>query len=575
MLVLITSLGCKRMRLLGGGHSPDSGHSVTFFAPPEVHCEILRMSGKFEAQQISSKDVLLWSMTNTCNQLERAQGLRFLQGLRFMKSKWHCDQMMNPLENSLVDIESPPIDPEDAIRCFKELQQDDRTSLEELYGVAHRQTSDLTTLPNWNSDNDILKKPREDDAQLRREGHVYEDLDGEQERQVLQEVDEEVQVQAPVEYKLRTSYTSSGLLEFIKKGAVSEGPGILSASKALSHTSVVHLMPSTGQGFERLYVTRDYLFTVELDGKAPLDDFLPAVHSILINGRSMQDALIISQFEFHKNQDLIWRSSLVKLCMYEAKKTTSMVSFSKLDFYSPTQQPNLIQAQPSTCRNVDLFAGTLFFDDFRSYAAMSHHLGIITVEHWESLDRTKRSYISPGDFVPLGLRPFLNWPCDCPFTEDPLLYVARIVALRNKKQDVSSTHMGMLIEGRRIKQEMIEGKADTHRASSILPKRRYALETFRADQNAEDALPRKQIHLSAPADMITSANASERVDTGNGDWLFVSETGTCPQDQSHRGNLNTTQTDDAAQERNSRDREELANAGVRENADAEMKDAGN
>ncbi|KAL9070862.1 MAG: hypothetical protein Q9157_005685 [Trypethelium eluteriae] len=566
--------GCKRMRRLG------SGHSVVFFAPPEVHREVFRTSKKLPTQQLDSRDVLLWSMTNTCAYLERAQHLCLMQGLRHVEKQAICDEFQNTSHNGISGALNLPIDAETAAKLSKQLEEDEIIDLEQLYGVHQDRTSALIASIDGNSADSITERLRADYGRLHTNDLVEDALEEEQERQVLQEVEEEVRVEDPVYYEPQQSYISSGLTEFIHTGTISELPGTVPVSEALTRTSAAGYQSAIKHGFEGLYVTYDYLHNVRLPERMPLDDFMPVVNWMLINDKTPQDVLIISPHEANEELEEIRKSPYVRLCIYAPKTTTSMTSFSELNFYSPTKQRFPVKAKPSTSLKVDTFAGALWFDDYRSCTAACHYLGLILAEDCESLDETKRTLVSPGCFVEPKVRSLLGWPCECPFTEDPLPFVGRMIAMRHKKQDVSSTHMGMLVGGKRLSRELIEGnkKAIQKNHASLLPGRRYASEAYRNGEDIENGPPSKRVCFSAPANVGSDLrNLASSLDTGtvddlDGNSLFLSA---AQGERLNQGNTDLHEASEAVQACKSEGDLEMKDWKEVETADVIMRDVEN
>lgn len=134
-----------RMRKLG------SGHSLAFFAPPEVHQGILALAGKALREQVTSMDVIRWSISQTCQQAEKFLQLLFSQGYSFVKRRAICDRFMT--EHDTVSLLS---DVSRFNEIWEELREDDARSLQDMYGLNRCYTQELLLALNGLPDDPLV-----------------------------------------------------------------------------------------------------------------------------------------------------------------------------------------------------------------------------------------------------------------------------------------------------------------------------------------------------------------------------------------------------------------------------------
>ncbi|KDQ19885.1 hypothetical protein BOTBODRAFT_183913, partial [Botryobasidium botryosum FD-172 SS1] len=106
--------GCMRMRMLG------DGHSIMFFAPPEVSRGITALQSPSQSS-IHTEDILRWAMANTCQQIVHHGSRWAMQGIDFERR-----------ERAWVKYKEEEVEGRAHLECA--WHQPDGRSLEEMYG---------------------------------------------------------------------------------------------------------------------------------------------------------------------------------------------------------------------------------------------------------------------------------------------------------------------------------------------------------------------------------------------------------------------------------------------------------
>lgn len=239
--------------------------SIMFAAPPEVHQSILDTCEIGSNTAINSSHVIHWLLEQTCRGHETLQGLYIAQGedyCRRTNSRWKYGDFHTNSRTRKTFIPT--------------IIRNETLSLEELYGNAGASARDVTSemsFPILRNFGQQLIKKRQD---LKSECHsapasVLEHV--EQEREVEFEVEEVRQVQKPVHFKaLKFPGLHHTILHFATTGLLLE-KGYIHAFEVISRTTIGQ-KHKIGRTSSRLYVSDEFLRTVEQGQNRPNDNFL-------------------------------------------------------------------------------------------------------------------------------------------------------------------------------------------------------------------------------------------------------------------------------------------------------------
>ncbi|KAG9310853.1 hypothetical protein JVU11DRAFT_8708 [Chiua virens] len=184
--------GCMRMRKLG------HGHSIKFFAPLEVDWCIRSVARKDARSTIDTIDILLWTIHETCNEIQQRVPHWAQQGTdhTFRYAVWtrFCRDEVTSKKLSETWL------------------QPEAKRLEELYGP-----QDLN--PTWLVDSDIRERCIELGVSTLRDVS----MDEEQEREVVHEVERERQVGRPPKVPPAVHSLHPDVVTFVKTGVLPSG----------------------------------------------------------------------------------------------------------------------------------------------------------------------------------------------------------------------------------------------------------------------------------------------------------------------------------------------------------------
>ncbi|EIW76860.1 hypothetical protein CONPUDRAFT_110521 [Coniophora puteana RWD-64-598 SS2] len=441
--------GCMRMRRLG------SGHTIAFFAPPEVDTRIRRVASKKSLNRISVEDVLLWTISETCTEL-KARALQWAyQGTDHSIRYNAWSDFINAESSDGSELK-------DLRRAW--MQQEAHT-LEELYGIHSRGLMDPLR--------DIMKFPRILQGCLKfglspTSAEQEVTLDEEQEREVSHEIEREEEVQRLSSKSPWQHYLSADLKNFVQTGFFPE--------RSLDFTQAISLLADTPaelpSGWKKqLWATRDFAKTIF--SRSPELDFFRPVQWVLSTaafGPTGKGAVfvLISSYEANELLPDIRRYMKVQLHVFTPRLTWEMSPCDDLQFFTirPLEHPTLVPARIRT--ELILFSGQLYLSSNDDYVELCKFLGVFGND-LKGLPKPRVShdgFIQPWDRQ-LGIR------AESPFLTSPIPALAALTKTRLKGMSFSHTHIGKILNGRSLlpKDFGLDGKQISKclRPSSLQP----------------------------------------------------------------------------------------------------------
>ncbi|KAM0145804.1 hypothetical protein ACHAQE_011068 [Botrytis cinerea] len=410
-----------RLRQLG------TTQSITFFAPPEVHQSILDVCAKQygKATQflwVDSSHVVWWLLEQTCRTNQHLQNLYLAQGTDFCRrtdAQWKYTEIFT--DNTQRDA------------YLSAIQNPEHQSLEKLYeGVTDTEASYVTDMASTKLAGFMkeLNKQRITTGNTRNYIHssVLEEV--EQEREVEFQIEQVRQVQKPTHYEALTfSGLHPNIFLFVKTGNLILGCGYEHIFDALARTDI-------GQKYDvrrtksKLYVSMEFIRTIELGNHRTNDNFLRPIEWILWNP-SNETALIVIPEEVELLIPVIRtaKEPMVYLIAYAAPITKSMQHFNGLSYYILPSLPNGYKIPEWLSIEIGIFAGRLYIN-FTEYAPLSDYL---------QLAHETTSHSLP------------NFPGDASiFTKNPIEFLLEWLTLRRKGQEIMHTPMGYICQARSL-----------------------------------------------------------------------------------------------------------------------------
>lgn len=386
-----------------------------------------------EPRNITSLDVLRWTINQTCRNALALRPLWTVQGLDHVRRKHFYDRFSAGAQSVVHACSS-----NDRITALWEgLREPEARSLAEMYDVLQGETDPLKGL---NVDSEMANVLRGYWAKLSGLSRSDFSVSEEHEREVAHEVERERQVQNPPRRKALDHNLHKDVVSFVESGilpGVISGNSIMAAFDGLRRTSAFqHLSITPGE----LYVTGDFARTVELEARSQSDDFLRPVQWVLSTTKSKL-LLIISPYEANALLPRMATSKTTRLHIYSPRLAKDMVNFSTMQLSTPGAMSLTSTASTTVMQAIRLFAGDLYFDDkVKDTADMRDFLGLVA--HSVEDDGIPVGF---DGFVDLEARTKLKWKATCPFHKTPVPFAKRLLTARMSGENTSRTDMGKIL----------------------------------------------------------------------------------------------------------------------------------
>ena len=394
------------MRLRQLGH----GQSLFFVAPPEVHRDILKITGKPESDGLDGYDVINWALTQSCLNIERCEPLRIMQGLSYHLRQLAAQRYFaaEPEEGEVVEST--------AVEIFVEKE---KQSLYDLYAPSLMKTTDELSLLNISAQDSnpevqtLLHRWKQIDPNAVDSAKVLE----EHEREVAHEVEQEIEIQRPPPAKPLREMVDVRLKTYVQSGASQTWKLFGTARRAIVRKS------SAGRLADHIVwpdirVSDGFCSIVEKPASGFYDDYFRPVNWILTSkyASPITELLIISQYEANNLMSAIKHpSSAVLLHVYEPRVTRAMSSVdSKAVVPLSLATQNWLRLSPSLRQQLHLFAGQLYINTYEEY---------------------------------------LEWRGGPPTIMVSLTFLKAWIGVRRRGQNFSQTHIGRIVSGWNLQPE--------------------------------------------------------------------------------------------------------------------------
>ena len=414
-----------RLRQLG------QGQTLMFFAPPEVHHDIAKISSTKQTARLDGLNVIAWCLEESYQHIQDSQPLRVLQGLNFHRRR----DAMTKLIQSLPSIkDSMGLEVRENHR--RSLVEHESQSLRDLYAPAQWRgvgDADVVSISRKSSDKniqDLIGIWDQIGIQALQSATMHE----EHEREVSCEVEQETQIERPPMATPLNPMMDSGLPKLIRKGTSSAFTKFLSAyTGILRHSSSAYLVKCQSEPWSRLRVSKDFINTIKQYSRSSSNDYFRPVNWILVSKDTRNDnALLISQYEVNQIfDDIRAPTSQVTLISYEPRVTRSMPSLdstTQASFPLPGAQEAWMRLSNTLREELHLFAGQLYFADFAAYG-----------------DFTKRLEEEEGAV--------------------PLAFIRHWMGIRRKGGNYLQTHIGQVVSGRLLEEATFEMEDEAARTA--------------------------------------------------------------------------------------------------------------
>ncbi|KAI6137675.1 hypothetical protein BKA82DRAFT_4493645 [Pisolithus tinctorius] len=398
--------GCMRMRKLG------HGHSIMFFGPLEVDRSIRKAARKNRRDRIHPADILLWAMDETCTEIQNSAPHWAQQG------RDHASRY-----SAWSEFCSNEITCEELAAAWR---QPDAKTLEELYAPSSPEPQPTLSFPA------IEQRCQE----LGVSSSTHSNMNEEQEREIVHEIEREMQVERPPPANPAVHQVSADIRHFVRTGMVNP------RSKDFIHMFDSFRDPTAPPQentvwSRHIFATSDYSTVVQGPSQVGVGEYLRPVNWILSSQSSGNPPLVIlSPFEVDGLLPDI-RSS----------ESARMRPCDDLRLYT-----------------INLFAGQLYLRDYNTYLRLCYFLCVYAddLHGEEDLEVESDGFIAPAH------RPLKARSIDT-FQKSPLAFLKYVTNLRRRGMNFTATHMGKILNGRSLKREDFE---DQRKIEIVTPRER-------------------------------------------------------------------------------------------------------
>jgi hypothetical protein len=369
---------------------------------------------------ITSSDVLLWAMSETCDRIAHYIGYWAQQGVNYIRRQD---------VSHIVDSEYGKPSKSDGATLRDAWIEPEARSLEDMY-AAKAESSGLH--PSFS-----IPELRNRLDQLGAYSITNSLMDEEQEREVSHEMEQQRQVQRPPHAQPAPHSLHPDVRQLICRGVLP----LFSAAFVPPLSSMNHLGSQSNAWSPRILATADFSKTIagrSIDSR----EFLRPVNWIISlrprESEEPQTLIVLSPFEVNELMPEIRCSNFVNLHVFTPRTTESMATLEDLRFQCiPSLQPSWKPPLSTDIIQLSLWAGQLYLQDYESYETLCHTLGLVCG------NVTKEDGVWDGDGFMLipGYRGGKTVDV-CRFERSPIPFLKTLVSLRRKGMDYRATHIG-------------------------------------------------------------------------------------------------------------------------------------
>ena len=405
-----------RMRKLG------HGHSVMFFAPPEVDGNIRWGAAKTDPNtRVTTVDILCWAIHETWTDIQQRAPHWAQQGMHH-KARYDAWSLFCNNEITPEELSDAWLQPE-----FK--------SLADLYAPCETKStlSMLLTLDPG------IRQTCKDLGVL---SHPSAQLDEEQEREVNREREREGEVELPPKAEPATHHLHQDVVAFVKTGVI---PPLHSGSAFLPVFTTLEKSSAATREADvwspSILATADFCTTIKPEStRGTMDRYLRPVQWILSSKRDRDQVLVLlSPFEANILMPAIRASEHVHLHVYAPRTSQRMKPSDDLKLYSIPPLPSDWTPPWALIDQLNVFTGQLYLRDYQSYLRLCRFLGVPTSITDSPNDTPTRwnLFNVPGSFEDIEIT----------FLGSPLPSVMALLAIRSRGRPFAQTHMGKILQG--------------------------------------------------------------------------------------------------------------------------------
>ena len=408
------------------------GHSVMFFAPPEVDMSIRVGAGKNDpTTKVTTVDILCWAIHETWTNIQQRAPYWAQQGMSH-KSRYNawsrfCNNELTPAQLSDVWL------------------QPNVKSLSDLYAPCETNNTSSTlsvldpVIQQRCKDLGVLSLPS---AQMEEE----------QEREVNREREREREAELPPRAESVQHFLHPDVVSFVKTGVIPPlhyGSAFLPVFTTLEKSTAATREADVWSPL--IMATVDFCRTIKPEStRGTMDQYLRPVQWILSSRRDRDQVFVLlSPFEADRLMPDIRASEYVHLHVYAPRTSQRMKPSDDLRLYSVPPLPSDWTPPWVLIDQLNVFAGQLYLRDHKSYLRLCRFLGVPTKDLPDGTAIRWNLFNIPGSFE----------ESEITFSGSPLPSVMALLAVRSRGRPFAHTHMGKILQGQLLREKDFEGPA--------------------------------------------------------------------------------------------------------------------
>ena len=406
------------------------GHSVMFFAPPEVDRNIRAVTAKTDPNiHVTTVNILCWTIYETWTDIQQRAPYWAQQG---MNHKSRYDSWSRFCDNNLT-----------AEKLSDAWMQPELKSLADLYAPSESKNvqSDLSAL-----DPGIRQRCKN----LGVLSLPSAQLEEEQEREVNRERERERELELPPKAEPAEHFLHPDVVAFVTTGVI---PPLHSGSAFLPIFTTLDKSSAATREADvwspHILATVDFCNTIKPEStRGTMDQYLRPVQWILSRKNNRDQVLVLlSPFEVDRLMPDIRASEYVHLHVYAPRTSQRMKSSDDLRLYSIPPLPSDWTPPWDLIDQLNVFAGQLYLRDYESYLRLCRFLGVPTKESSNGTAIRWNLFNITGNSEEMEIT----------FSGSPLPSVMALLAIRRRGRPFAQTHMGKILQGQVLREKDFGG----------------------------------------------------------------------------------------------------------------------
>ena len=398
---------------------------MEFCVPSDIASKIRAHRKEDFDEPISTSNVILWSISETLQDLRRNGALWSIQGRRHARHKPIWDRTRTDVSFDMAATDA------------KEFLEQEALSLSERYALPSE-----IPMAMMNEGEDT---PETDQIADRLLHFGVTSLTGvtlheEQERELSPEIEQERQVEQPEPATAEEHSLHKDVVSFARTGVLLKASeAFLPAFDVLQRTSAAAAYRTTTFPTGVL-VTKDFATTIKSRTIFDqMDIYQRSVQWIITGpnakGSGVEILLIISPYEAYHLLPIIKEKLKVTLHIYSPCLTEGSKFLDHLNLYTEGRPFDHVNIPKHLVIQLNLFAGQLYFESYKSYYTSCDYLGL----RW----KISEDMVVDGDgFI------FKGGSQSCTFKQSPVKVLELLAGkIRRHSKDISRTHLGKLLGG--------------------------------------------------------------------------------------------------------------------------------